>query len=174
MKEYRITTKLRICHFLAQILHESMMLSAMEENLNYSAAGLLSIFPKYFDKQSSLQYARKPENIANKVYSSRMGNGKETSGDGWKYRGRSAIHITGKNNYADISKALGVDFVTNPELLSAPENCIKPAGYFWDKAKLNAWADKDDITTISKRINGGLTGLEERKKILARCKIVLK
>ena len=175
LPEYKINTKLRLCHFLAQILHESGNLKYKSENLNYSAKALRSVFPKYFKTDEiANQYARKPEKIANRVYANRMGNGDEASGDGWLRRGRGLIQLTGTNNYKDCSKALNIDLMSNPDLiLSNPEVCVKTACWFWNKNNLNELADKDDVKSITKRINGGYNGLDDRNSILKKAKSVL-
>ena len=170
--QYNIDTPLRIAHFLAQILHESGHFKYNEENLNYSAKALRSVFGKYFktDKEAE-EYACKPEKIANRVYANRMGNGDEASGDGWLRRGRGLIQLTGTDNYKACSKALNIDLMKNPDLIiSNAEVCVKTACWFWSSKRLNEWADKDDIITITKRINGGLNGIESRKEILALAK----
>lgn len=175
LPEYQITTKLRLCHFLAQILHESGNLKYKSENLNYSAKALRSVFGKYFKTDEiANQYARKPEKIANRVYANRMGNGDEASGDGWLRRGRGLIQLTGTDNYKACSKALNIDLMKNPDLIiSNAEICVKTACWFWSKNSLNNFADIDDIKTITKRINGGYNGLEDRESILKRAKSVL-
>ena len=175
LPEYKINTKLRLCHFLAQILHESGNLKYKSENLNYSAKALRSVFPKYFKTDEiANQYARKPEKIANRVYANRMGNGDEASGDGWLRRGRGLIQLTGTDNYKACTKALNVDLMKNPDLIiSNAEICIKTACWFWNSKKLNELADKDDIKIITKRINGGYNGIEDRESILKRAKSVL-
>ena len=173
--EYKINTKLRLAHFLAQIIHESGNLKYKSENLNYSAKALRSVFGKYFKTDEiANQYARKPEKIANRVYANRMGNGDEASGDGWLRRGRGLIQLTGTDNYKDCAKALNVDLMKNPDLIiSNAEICMKTACWFWDKNNLNELADKDDIKSITKRINGGFNGLEDRCSILKRAKEIL-
>ena len=169
---YEINTPLRICHFLAQVLHESGHLKYKSENLNYSASALQSVFKKYFKTEVEANaYARKPEKIANKVYANRMGNDDEASGDGYKYRGRGLIQLTGKTNYSDCAKYIGADLVNDPDLICKyPEISIKAACWFWNKNNLNSFADKDDVLTITKRINGGTNGLDDRKKILGIAK----
>lgn len=175
LPEYHINTKLRLCHFLAQIIHESGHLKYNQENLNYSAKALRSVFGKYFPTDAlAEQYARKPEKIANRVYANRMGNGDEASGDGWLRRGRGLIQLTGTDNYKACSKALNIDLMKNPDLIvSNAEVCVKTACWFWSSKRLNEWADKDDIITITKKINGGYNGLEDRTKILNTAKKVL-
>lgn len=169
-----INTPLRTAHFLAQIAHESACLNFSEENLNYSAALLAKVFPHYFPTLESAQpYDRKPEMIANRVYANRLGNGDTASGDGYKFRGRGAIQNTGKANYQLLSTSLHIDFVTNPDSLKLPVNSMLAAGNFWKSHGLNELADHDDILNITKRINGGTNGLQERTANLARCKTIL-
>jgi putative chitinase len=174
MSQYGITTPLREAHFLAQICHESGSLNYSEENLNYSAALLVKVFPHFFPTLDvATPYDRKPDMIANVVYANRLGNGDTASGDGWKYRGRGAIQNTGKLNYHNLILALHVDFVTNPDLLKQPQYSMLAAGEYWKSRGLNDLADKDDILDITKRINGGTNGLNERTANLVRCKQVL-
>lgn len=175
LPEYQINTKLRLCHFLAQIIHESGHLKYNQENLNYSAKALRSVFGKYFPTNAlAEQYARKPEKIANRVYANRMGNGDEASGDGWKYKGAGLIQLTGKTNYTKCSEFLGIDLVNDPSLVyNSPEICVKTACWYWSVNNLNKYADVDDIKTVTKRINGGYNGLEDRTKILNTAKKVL-
>ncbi len=172
---YKINTGIRLSHFFAQILHESGNLHYKEENLNYSAQALRTVFPKYFpNDEVAVAFARKPEKIANKVYSSRMGNGNETSGDGWKFRGRGLIQLTGHDNYKMCGTALGVDLVNNPDLLCQnPAIIVSSACWYWDSRDLNELADKDDVLAITKKINGGTNGLEDRKSNLVLAKSVL-
>ena len=164
-EKHGLTTKLRIAHFMAQISHESG-LKPISENLNYSAKGLMQTFGKYFHTSESLLYARKPEKIANRVYANRMGNGDEKSGEGWKYRGRGFIQITGKYNYIMLSKDTRINFLDNPDLLLTEANSLISALWFWNKNKLNLLADKNDIEGITKVINGGNNGLKHRKELL--------
>jgi putative chitinase len=174
MAAYEINTPIRVAHFLAQIAHESMHLNVVEENLNYSAAGLLKIFGKYFKTlEEAKKVERQPAAIANIVYANRLGNGNTASGDGYKFRGRGAIQNTGKVNYALLTAALGIDLVTNPDLLKLPIHSLKAAGHYWKSKGLNELADKDDALTITKRINGGTNGLEDRMTNLKRNKTIL-
>lgn len=175
LPQYEIDTKLRLCHFLAQIIHESGHLKYNQENLNYSAKALRSVFGKYFKTDSEAEvYARKPEKIANKVYANRMGNGNEASGDGWKYKGAGLIQLTGKDNYKKCSDALNLNLLEKPELIyTNPEICVKTACWFWSSNNLNSLADIDDIKSITRRINGGYNGLEDRIKILNIAKKIL-
>lgn len=174
LPENGIDTPLRVAHFLAQVIHESGHFKTNVENLNYSASVLQSVFKKYFPNETiANEYARKPEKIANRVYANRMGNGDEASGDGWKYRGRGLIQLTGKNNYTACKTDMKIDIVKNPDLLLVPEYALKSACWFWNKNNLNQYADKDDIITITKRINGGTNGLDDRKNILSKAKKIL-
>lgn len=175
LPEYKIDTKLRLSHFLAQIIHESGNLKYKSENLNYSAKVLLSTFGKYFkNEEVANQYARKPEKIANKVYANRMGNGDETSGDGWKFRGRGLIQLTGADNYRACGRALNINLIDEPDLIvSNPEISVQVACWFWKSRNLNELADKDDLNSITRKINGGLNGIELRKKLLLIAKNTL-
>jgi len=141
--------------------------------LNYSKEGLLKTFPKYFNSDNANFYARKPELIANKVYCNRMGNGNNESGDGWKYRGRGFIQITGKSNYTVLSKDTRIDFLNNPDLLLQEANSMISALWFWNKNKLNELADNDDVVSITKKINGGYNHLKERTILLEKWKKIL-
>jgi len=172
---FGITTKQQIAHFMAQCAHESGNFTITQENLNYSADGLMKVFSKYFPNlNKAKQYARRPEAIANLVYANRMGNGSEASGDGWKFRGRGYIQVTGKNNYFDCSKALfnNDQLLVNPDILKEREYALSSACWFWRKNKLNDKANMDDILGITKTINGGTNGLDERKKYYAKFKTI--
>ena len=158
--KYEVNTPLRKAHFMAQIEHESG-LKPISENLNYSEQGLLKTFK---------EFARKPEKIANRVYANRMGNGDEYSGDGWKYRGAGFTQITGRNNYESLSKYTGTDYVTNPELLLNEADAMISALWFWKVNNINTLADKDDLIGVTKRINGGTNGLEDRSIKLSKWK----
>lgn len=160
-----INTKERICMFLTQCGHESAGFTVYNENLNYSAKGLRGIFGKYFPTNAlANQYARQPEKIANKVYANRMGNGPESSGEGWKYRGRGMIQLTGKSNYKEFSKYSGIDAVNNPDIVSKDFIiAIKSAIWFWDKNNLNKYCDNNDFIGLTKKINGGTNDLEDRQ-----------
>jgi putative chitinase len=162
MIEFGITTEQRIEMFLAQIMHESGGLSAMVENLNYKAETLLRVFSSRFDVATAAAYARNPEAIANKVYADRLGNGSPASGDGWKYRGRGPIQLTGKANYAAASKALGINAVDNPDSLLLPINAARSAAWFWRAHGLNEVADTGVFAKTTKVINGGDIGGKER------------
>ena len=166
LEKYAIDTHLRVAHFLAQTAHESAGFSHFVENLNYSATGLENTFPKYFRNVSASAYARNPEKIANHVYANRMGNADEASGDGWKFRGRGMIQLTGRDNYAAFSKDSGVDATENPEYLSTFEGAAESAAWYWKERNINKPADTDDVVTVTKLINGGTLGLDERKRLL--------
>jgi putative chitinase len=170
INNFQINTNLRISHFLAQILHESNGFEAIKENLNYSSEGLLKVFPKYFTPELAEQYQRNPEKIANRIYANRMGNRDETSGDGFKYCGRAYIQITGFDNYKLLTEDLKVDFVNNPKLLETTKFSVEASCWFWNKNNLNYYADQDNIEEITKKINGGLNGLDDRKMWLIKCK----
>lgn len=160
LKEYDITSKDRVAAYLAQIGHESGNLKYVKENLNYSAEGLRKTFSKYFPTdQIAQQYQRNPEKIANRVYANRMGNGSEESGDGWKYRGRGLIQLTGKNNYQNCMSALGI---SDPMYLETPEGAVYSSCWFWKTNKLNPLADVQNMREITRIINGGYNGLDDR------------
>ena len=165
LPEYDINTPQRVAAFLAQCAHESGGFIFLKENLNYKAASLRKVFPKYFpDDAIAAQYANKPEKIANRVYANRMGNGDEASGDGWKYCGRGLIQLTGKDNYTFFAASIDVDIAEATEYLETFEGAVQSACFFWDQNNLNQWADKGDILTLTKRINGGTIGLDDRIK----------
>lgn len=188
MRMYGITTTNRIRAFLAQIGVESGQLKAVEENLNYSADGLRKTFSKYFPTQALANaYARQPKKIANRVYANRLGNGDESSGDGWKYRGRGLIQITGKSNYLALDNGMmsqipiGTDFTDEPDLLTQPAYACQSAAAWWRKAGLNTLADKlggsndaDIFKQITKKINGGYNGLAQRQKLYSLAKKYIK
>ena len=166
-KKFNITTPLRLAHFLAQCGHESAGFKAVQENLNYSTDGLKKIFPKYFPGNLAESYSKNPEKIASKVYGSRMGNGDETTKEGFKFRGRGYIQLTGKDNYTKFGKFIGEDTVSNPDLV-ATKYPLASAAFFFDSNKLWAICDKgaDDatVTAVTKRVNGGTIGLPDRIK----------
>ena len=166
VEKYGVDNPLRLSHFLAQCAHESGNFKFLTENLNYSAEGLLKIFPKYFkDKATADLYARKPEKIANRVYANIMGNGDEASGDGFKFRGRGFIQLTGKDNYKAFSDFIKEDCVANPELV-ATKYPLASAAFFFQKNKLWEICDKgattEVVTLVTKRVNGGTHGLDDR------------
>ena len=166
--KFEINTPLRLAHFLAQCGHESGGFRLAQENLNYSAKGLRGIFGKYFKTDAeAAAYERKPEKIANRVYSSRMGNGNEASGDGYKFRGRGYIQLTGRDNYTAFGKSIGVDMTTNYDMVSS-KYALLSAAWFFNKNKLHIMADGGAsdavVTSITKRVNGGTIGLADRIK----------
>jgi putative chitinase len=176
-----IDTPIRLAHFFAQIDHESGGGKRLVENLNYSKERLLKIFMSDFDTNKDRKLseneikvaemlARKPEQIANFVYARQNGNGNVNSGDGWRYRGRGYIQITGRYNYSELSKDTGIDFVSKPELLEQEANAIVSAIWFWNDKDINKLADNDDIVKVTRTINGGLNGIEHRKELLDRYK----
>jgi putative chitinase len=173
MEEFGIDTLGRQAMFLAQCGHESGQFSIVEENLNYRAETLLKVFPKYFRDVDANDYEHQPEKIANHVYANRMGNGDESSGDGYRYRGRGLIQLTGHNNYAKCGEALGIDVTQNSDYLATPEGAARSAAWFWNANGLNAYADANDNLGATKRINGGTIGLEERNALYERACSVL-
>jgi putative chitinase len=168
MEKFGISNATRLAHFLSQVAHESGNFKFVKENLNYSAKGLVTIFKKYFATETlALAYERKPEKIANKVYANRMGNGDEASGDGFKFCGRGYIQLTGKDNYKAFSAFIGEDCVANPELV-ATKYPLTSAAFFFDKNKLWDICDKghshEIVAAVTKRVNGGTIGLDDRIK----------
>ena len=168
MESFGVNTPLRLAHFLAQCGHESGGFRLTQENLNYSAKGLMGIFKKYFPTQALADaYARKPEKIANKVYGGRMGNGLEATGEGYKFRGRGYIQLTGKQNYTAFDLVVEDDILANPDLVSS-KHALSSAAWFWKKNGLNLIADtgssSEVVTKITKRVNGGTIGLPDRIK----------
>ena len=165
---YDINTPERVAAFIAQCAHESGNFRFLKENLNYKAASLRKVFPKYFpDDAIAAQYANHPnkqEAIASRIYANRMGNSDEASGDGFKYLGRGLIQLTGKNNYTLFAAAIDTPLEEIPEYLQTFEGAVQSACWFWEQNNLNQWADKKDILTLTKRINGGTIGLEDRIK----------
>ena len=168
MEKFGIDNPLRLSHFLSQCAHESGNFKLVRENLNYSADGLRKIFPKYFPTiEVANKYARQPEKIANRVYANRMGNGDEASGDGWKYKGAGFVQLTGKDNYAAFDKFVDDDIMANPDLV-ATKYPLMSAAFFFHKNKLWDICDKghthDVVVAVTKRVNGGVHGLDERQK----------
>jgi len=172
-----IDTRLRLSHFFAQIEHESG-LKPISENLNYSASGLKRVFRRYFTDLETIKYQRKPEMIANRVYANRMGNGDEKSGDGWKYRGRGFLQITGKSNYTLLSKETGIDYLSKPELLLNEADAMISALWYWNSNNINRYADLDDLDSVSDLINigrrtsrvGDANGYKHREELLNKYK----
>jgi putative chitinase len=173
MTRFKIEGQLRVAAFLAQIGHESGQLRTLVENLNYSAEGLIRTWPKRFNLVTATSAARKPEQIANIVYASRLGNGPAVTGDGWRYRGRGLIQVTGWVNYQACGSALGLDLLTRPDLLEQPVYAALSAAWFWSSNGLNELADTGQFEAITRRINGGLNGQPERLKLWAKASAVL-
>ena len=172
--KYDISTPQRQSSFIGQCAHESGNFRILEENLNYSATRLMAVWPSRFPSLDVAdQYANNPEKLANKIYSGRMGNGNEESGEGYAYRGRGLIQMTGKEAYANCGSGLGMDFIGNPNWLVDPKYAALSAGWFWNKKGLNNLADAQDYETMTKRINGGLNGLDDRKAKIAKALSVL-
>ncbi len=168
LPEYDITTPTRIAAFVAQCAHESGGFKFLKENLNYKAASLRKVFPKYFpDDAIANEYASKPnkqEAIANRIYANRMGNGDEASGDGFRYCGRGLIQLTGKNNYTIFAASIETPVEEIPQYLQTFEGAVQSACWFWEQNNLNREADAKDIKTMTRKINGGYIGLEDRIK----------
>jgi predicted chitinase len=170
---YGIDRPLRLAHFLAQVLHESGRMEHLVENLHYSAERLLRVFPSHFSTlERAARYAGDPQKLGNFVYANRLGNGPEESGDGYRYRGRGLIQITGRTHYQQFSRFVNADLLTEPERV-AGEFAVASAVYFWNARKLNAEADRDDLSAVTRRVNGGLNGLPERAQHLQRAKDLL-
>jgi len=165
LPDYEINTPQRIAAFIAQCAHESGGFLFLTENLNYKAESLLKVFPKYFkDMATAKAYEKNPQKIANKIYADRMGNGNEASGEGFKYRGRGLIQLTGKTNYTWFAASLQISPEEAAEYTQTFEGACQSACWFWETNGLNAFADKGDILGMTKKINGGTIGLEDRKK----------
>ena len=163
-QKFDISTPLRQASFIGQCSHECGNFKILEENLNYRAEALCKLWPKRFDAEKAQACARNPKLIANTVYSSRMGNRDEKSGDGYRFRGRGCIQLTGHANYYHAGQACGVDFVMEPDLVATPQYAAMTAGWFWDVQKLNRFADARDFIGMTKKINGGTIGLNDRIK----------
>jgi len=162
-QRYEINTPERQAAFIGQCAHESMNFTKLEENMNYSAEGLMKTWPSRFPTlESAKPYHRNPEKIANKVYAGRMGNGPEETGEGWLYHGRGLIQLTGKDNYTLAGDALNMDFIHSPDYVLVPKYAALTAGWFWNKRNLNKEADAKDFTGMTKKINGGTIGLDDR------------
>lgn len=163
--KYKINTKLRLAHFLAQCKHESANFTRTEENLNYSAKNLLGTFPKYFSEETANEYAHNAIRIASRVYANRMGNGNVSTQDGWMYRGRGYIQLTGKDNYGKFDLIVPENIVANPDLV-ATKYPLLSAAWFWGSRKLNEIADvgstENDVAAITRKINGGMNGIADR------------
>ena len=174
LPDYGIDNERRIAAFVAQCAHESGEFTMIKENLNYRWETLRKIFPKYFPTDElAKQFAQKPEAIANKVYANRMGNGDEASGDGYRYSGRGLIQLTGKDNYFWFAESIGISAEEASEYMGTFEGAAQSACWFWETNNLNKWADQGDIETLTRKINGGTIGIEDRKKHYAHALHVL-
>jgi putative chitinase len=174
LPDYNINTPERIAAFLAQCAHESGDFQAIRENLNYRAASLQKTFPKYFSTPELAEaYAKQPERIANRVYANRMGNGSESSGDGWRYCGRGLIQLTGHDNYQAFADSVQGQLEDVADYLETFEGAVQSACWFWETNDLNQYADAEDIKSMTKRINGGYIGLEDRIEKYEKIKAVL-
>ena len=171
---FDISTAIRQACFIGQVAHESGGFKFLVENLNYRAEALQKIWPKRFDSNKAQSCQRNPRMIANVVYSGRMGNRDEASDDGWRFRGRGCIQLTGHANYFHAGQALGVDFVMEPDLVATPQYAMLTAGWFWDTHKLNQFADARDYKGMTKKINGGFIGLDDRIKHIEEALAILK
>jgi putative chitinase len=170
---FGIDTSARLAGFLSQCAHESSGFRTTEESLNYSAEALLRVFPRYFDGNLAAQYARSPQRIANRVYAGRMGNGLEASGDGWRYRGRGFIQLTGRENYQAFGAAIGQNVLADPDQVSAALLAALSAAWFFSSRGLNLLADAGDVVGMTRRINGGTIGLDDRTKLYDQAAAVL-
>ena len=163
LDDYEINTPLRVAHFVAQCAHESGNFVFIKENLNYKAASLMTVFKKYFPTADlAQQYEKRPERIANRVYANRMGNGDEASGDGWRFCGRGLIQLTGKDNYTFFAGSLNISVEEAAEYLATFEGAAQSACWFWEQNNLNRFADANDVKGLTRAINGGYIGLDDR------------
>ena len=160
--DYDINTPQRLAAFLAQCGHESGGFTAIKENLNYKAESLCRVWPRYFNAGNANDYAHNQEKIANRAYAGRMGNGPEESGDGYRFCGRGLIQLTGRSNYQAFADSIETDINDLPEYLATFEGCVQSACWFWEANNLNQYADNGDLLTMTKRINGGTLGLDDR------------
>ena len=163
LPDYDIITPQRVAAFLAQTAHESGGYTALHENLNYQAASLCRVWPSHFTPDIAEQYAHNPERIANRAYAGRMGNGDEASGDGWKFCGRGLLQVTGRNNYQAFADSLQMNVEDVPAFLQTFEGAVQSACWFWENNNLNQYADSGDFVTMTKKINGGTLGLDDRQ-----------
>ena len=174
LPEYEINTPQRIAAFIAQCAHESGGFTALKENLNYKAETLMKLWPKRFPTlEEANTYAHQPEKIANHIYSNRMGNRDEKSGDGWRFRGSGICQLTGHDNFYHAGKAIGVDLVANPDLARTPKYAAPIAGWFWQAHNCDKYANAKDYNGLTKIINGGLFGAEQRRNVMEDAEIVL-
>ena len=178
-QRFNILTPRQMAGFIGQCGHESGNFRVLQENLNYRAATLLKLFPRTqrrawgFTPEEAAEYERQPKRIANRIYGNRMGNRDEASGDGYRFRGRGCIQLTGSANYHHAGQALGADLIMEPDLVATPQYAALTAGWFWNTQKLNALAEAGDWTGLTKRINGGTIGLEDRKNHINHALAVL-
>ena len=168
LEDYDINTPKRIAYFMAQCHHESGGFVFVSENLNYKASGLVKVFPKYFDESTARAYEKQPQKIANRVYANRMGNGDEASGEGFKYSGKGIIQLTGKDNYTRFAQSLEISVEDAAEYMKTFEGAAQSACWFWEKNNLNKFADAGDLKTMTRVINGGYKGMEDRELQFAR------
>lgn len=165
LPDYDINTPRRVAMFIAQCAHESGGFKFLKENLNYKAASLMKVWPRYFPTQEiANQYAGKQEMIANRAYGGRMGNGPEATGDGWRFCGRGLIQLTGRNNYQNFADSIETPVEDIPAYLQTFEGAVQSACWFWETNRLNTWSDQGDVLTVTKKINGGTLGLADRTK----------
>lgn len=174
LPKYGIDTPIRLAAFLSQCGHESMGFTVMLENLNYSAEALMRVFPKYFTLTQAHQYARQPQAIGNRVYANRMGNGNEDSGDGYRHRGHGLIQLTGKDNHRAFAASIGMPLDDAMAYMQTKAGAVESACYYWSTRGLNAVADTGDVVALTKKINGGVNGLAERKALYDKAVKVLK
>jgi len=168
LDDYDINTPKRIAYFMAQCHHESGGFVFVSENLNYKASGLVKVFPKYFDESTARAYEKQPQKIANRVYANRMGNGDEASGEGFKYAGKGIIQLTGKDNYTRFAQSLEISVEDAAEYMKTFEGAAQSACWFWETNNLNKFADAGDLKTMTRVINGGYKGMEDRELQFAR------
>jgi putative chitinase len=168
LEDYDINTPKRIAYFMAQCHHESGGFVFVSENLNYKASGLVKVFPKYFDENTARAYEKQPQKIANMVYANRMGNGDEASGEGFKYAGKGIIQLTGKDNYTRFAQSLEISVEDAAEYMKTFEGAAQSACWFWETNNLNKFADAGDLKTMTRVINGGYKGMEDRELQFAR------
>ena len=168
LEDYDINTPKRIAYFMAQCHHESGGFVFVSENLNYKASGLVKVFPKYFDENTAKAYEKQPQKIANRVYANRMGNGDEASGEGFKYAGKGIIQLTGKDNYTRFAQSLEISVEDAAEYMKTFEGAGQSACWFWETNNLNKFADAGDLKTMTRVINGGFKGMEDRELQFAR------
>ena len=163
LPDYDITTPARIAAFIAQTAHESGGYTALHENLNYQAASLCRVWPRYFNANNANDYAHQPEKIANRAYANRMGNGDEASGDGWRFCGRGLLQVTGHDNYQAFADSVQTDINEIPAYLQTFEGAVQSACWFWENNNLNHWADAGNIEKMTQIINGGQLGIDDRR-----------